>query len=137
MHPPCPPPPPGVYNEVGLQALDQVMADAAARGLRVVLILARNWGGGADSRQGVSAVGAREPARAGRCGRREGSRDPATRGARRALHPRPLPGLRRAPLNLPGLFARPPNLPSPAVRVLERPEVARRLLLLPRGPRRL
>ncbi|KAL4429995.1 hypothetical protein ABPG77_004365 [Micractinium sp. CCAP 211/92] len=40
---------PGVYNEVALKALDSVLADASARGLRLVLILARNWGG-PDSR---------------------------------------------------------------------------------------
>ncbi|PRW50827.1 glycoside hydrolase [Chlorella sorokiniana] len=39
----------GVYNEVALKALDQVLADAAQRGLRLVLLLARNWGG-PDSR---------------------------------------------------------------------------------------
>lgn len=39
------PTPTGVYNDVALKALDRVLADAAARGLRLVLILARNWGG--------------------------------------------------------------------------------------------
>jgi hypothetical protein len=38
-----------VYNEVALKALDQMLADAASRGLRILLILARNWGG-PDSR---------------------------------------------------------------------------------------
>lgn len=42
-------PPAGKYNEVALKALDQVLADAADRGLRLVLILSRNWGG-PDSR---------------------------------------------------------------------------------------
>lgn len=46
---PAPHAPAGVYNEVALKALDQMLADAASRGLRILLILARNWGG-PDSR---------------------------------------------------------------------------------------
>lgn len=41
-----------MYNQAALKALDQVVADAADRGLRLVLILARNWGG-PDSRAQV------------------------------------------------------------------------------------
>lgn len=47
----------GVYNDVALAALDQLLADAADRGLRLVLILARNWGG-PDSRASVSRTAA-------------------------------------------------------------------------------
>ena len=68
-HPPLTPPSAsaaapsaGTYNEVALKALDQILADAADRGLRLVLILARNWGG-PDSR---AAVGAREGGPAGK-----------------------------------------------------------------------
>jgi len=48
-------PPAGVYNQVSLKALDQVLAEASDRALRLVLILARNWGG-PDSRAAVSAA---------------------------------------------------------------------------------
>lgn len=44
-----------MYNDVALKALDQLLADAAKRGLRLVLILARNWGG-PDSRAAVSGL---------------------------------------------------------------------------------